>query len=296
MFDCGAGDAGHEADREAAVAAERIPVNQDVRQRAAGIDLVGVDRGSALRADLVVVAEDVLLDDGAVGGAVVGQDQPDDVVLDDVVAELDTGGPAPDAGAGPEGVGAGAVVERKSVERHVTGGDAEGDRLNARGGVRTADDGLGGGRRSAGPRGVAGVEADLVAEEGKGLVDRDELAERPPRDADRVVGRGGVHRALDAVEGVDAERQPGHGGAVPAAGAGIPGDGVAGAQAGGADIGREDEIARVIDEERRRQQPPAFERFGGRTQQPSGGPPAPATGVPRAAVRSIGARCSGPGA
>ena len=70
------------------VADEAVVVDEDVGQRAAGVELVGVDAVPAGRAGLTLLFRNRLRWMTAWLAPVVGQAEADDVVLDDVVEDL----------------------------------------------------------------------------------------------------------------------------------------------------------------------------------------------------------------
>src|SRR5262249_18541166 len=147
----------------AGVVGERVAVDQDVGNRGPADELVGVDAGAADRAGLVVVPEQVVLDDGLAGGAVVGQADAGDVVLEDVVEDVRprSAGAQVDAVTG-EGLVSG-ILDGEAVDGHAAGGDG-----NALGVVQ---DRLGGAGAA-----VLRVHPVLGAEQGDRLVDRDRHA------------------------------------------------------------------------------------------------------------------------
>src|SRR6185437_9934835 len=85
----------------AAVVDESVGIDRDVGEIPAGAALVGVDSPAPVAAGVVVVSKEIVLDDGRIGAAVVGQENARDVVLDDVVEDMRAGhvGGNDDAGA-----------------------------------------------------------------------------------------------------------------------------------------------------------------------------------------------------
>src|SRR5439155_22927816 len=101
---------------------------------------VGVDAASAVGACVVVVAEDVVLDETGVGGAVVGKKQPRDVVLNEVVQHSSAMLPrADDEARLPHVVGLGVALDGEAVEGDVVGLDEKSGAAAGAGVVAVAD-------------------------------------------------------------------------------------------------------------------------------------------------------------
>src|SRR5262249_17489564 len=110
--------------------------------------------------------EDVVLDEGGVGRAVVGEIQAGDVGLDDVVDDVRAVYARRDDYAGAVEVGAGIVLHGKAFDGDVIGGDQERRGARSVGGRRAADDRLTGSARA-----VASIDAESRAADGQRLVD-----------------------------------------------------------------------------------------------------------------------------
>ena len=142
------------------------------------------------RTGVVIVPEQVIHDLRLVGAAGIGQEQAGDVVLNDVVEEVSSGGAGRDINAGPNDVVVRIALDGEALDRRVAGADRQ--RRGAVGRAldhRFAD-------TSTGP-----VSAGIGPEQRDGLVDVDGVRIASRLDVDRVAGECRIDAVLNIAAG-----------------------------------------------------------------------------------------------